>query len=500
MSAVFDVYLLSKNVGQLTFNDDATMAFQYSKDYVDNAVAGTPILSVRFPIRSEAYNNKETFIFLSNLFPEGKVMERIEKILRLNSEDIQRLIEVMGGDFAGAIELFPQDYLKPALGQSKKLNETQLSNLINKIEVNPFHVNDKNHKEDGTPNRTRMSLAGAQPKLPVFVEINDDGNLNFYDSLDQPSTHIIKPPRNDKEFPYLVINEYICMTAAARSGLTVAPVTLLDYHNADGDEDTALLVERYDRKISGGHIERIHQEDLCQICGFPPGSKYEMNTDTGMPGYKAGPGIKELFTTIRDKSTLPIKDLQECGFRIFFSIICGNDDAHAKNFSFLHLDNGRLTLTPAYDLVSTQVYPLEHLMAMNFGAVRCVQEIKRSDLDLYFQDTGLGGRQLMKIYLRFCDEALSSILSVIKEVSADLYLDSEIRMVSKLADISTANHTLLVKRLEEYSHGVTPVYPGPENRKTKPFESKRTHGATANHPDSKHKQTKPFGSNHNRRE
>jgi serine/threonine-protein kinase HipA len=456
MSAVFDVYLLSKNVGQLTFNDDATMTFQYSKDYVDNAVKGTPVLSVRFPIRSEVYDNKETFIFLSNLFPEGKVMERIEKILRLNSEDIQRLIEVMGGDFAGAIEVFPVGYQKPASGQSKKLNETELSSLINTIESNPFHVNDK---KEGALNRTRMSLAGAQPKLPVFVDINNDGDLEIYDSLDQPSTHIIKPPRNDKEFPYLVINEYICMMAAAGAGLTVAPVTLLDYHDSDGIEDTALLVERYDRNISDDSIERIHQEDLCQICGFPPGSKYEMNTATRFPGYKAGPGIKELFTTIRDKSTLPIKDLQECGFRVLFSIICGNDDAHAKNFSFLHLDNGSLELTPAYDLVSTQVYPLEHLMAMNFGKVRTVQEIKRSDLDLFFQDAGLLGRPLMKIYLKFCDKALSSILSVIEEVSADLYLDSEIRMVNKLADISTENHKILVKRLEGYSHGVTPVSP-----------------------------------------
>jgi len=475
MSAVFDVYLLSRNVGQLTFNDDATMAFQYSNNYVDNAVKSTPILSVRFPIRSEAYDNRETFIFLSNLFPEGKVMARIENILRLNSEDIQRLIEVMGGDFAGAIELFPAGYQKSPSGQSKKLNENELSSLINNIESNPFHVNDnalvvsrmspagvqpQSDKEEGAQNRTRMSLAGAQPKLPVFVEINNDGDLEIYDSLDQPSTHIIKPPRNDKEFPYLVINEYICMTAAAGAGLTVAPVTLLDYHNSDGVEDTALLVERYDRKISGDCIERIHQEDLCQICGFPPGSKYEMNTATGFPGYKAGPGIKELFTTIRDKSILPIKDLQECGFRILFSIICGNDDAHAKNFSFLHLDSGSLELTPAYDLVSTQVYPLEHLMAMNFGAVRTVQEIKRSDLDLFFQDAGLLGRPLMKIYLKFCDKALSSILSVIKEVSANLYLDSEVRMINKLADISTANHKHLVERLQEYSHGASAAYSG----------------------------------------
>ncbi len=133
MSAAFDVYLLSINVGQLTFNDDATIAFQYSKNYIDNAVKGTPILSVRFPIRSEAYNNRETFIFLSNLFPEGKVMAIIEKILRLNSEDIQRLIEVMGGEFAGAIELFPLGYQKSPSGQSKKLNERELSSLINNI-------------------------------------------------------------------------------------------------------------------------------------------------------------------------------------------------------------------------------------------------------------------------------------------------------------------------------------------------------------------------------
>ncbi len=47
MSAVFVVYLRSKNVAKLTFTDDATMVFEYSKDYADNAVEGTPILSAR---------------------------------------------------------------------------------------------------------------------------------------------------------------------------------------------------------------------------------------------------------------------------------------------------------------------------------------------------------------------------------------------------------------------------------------------------------------------
>jgi len=70
----------------------------------------------------------------------------------------------------------------------------------------------------------------------------------------------------------------------------------------------------------------------------------------------------------------------------------------------------------------------------------------------------------MKIYLKFCDKALSSILSVIEEVTAGLDLDSGIQMVNKLAAVSTANHKLLVERLEEYSHGISAVYSGSEHK------------------------------------
>ena len=42
--------------------------------------------------------------------------------------------------------------------------------------------------------------------------------------------------------------------------------------------------------------------------------------------------------------------------QIIFCFLIGNGDAHAKNFSVIYL-GGRAELAPAYDLLSTTVYP-----------------------------------------------------------------------------------------------------------------------------------------------
>jgi len=453
MSKVFDVYLLSQKTGCLTFSDVDKLSFVYDEEYVSNAVVGTPILSVSMPIQKEQYGDKATYIFLSNLFPEGDIREIIDSILKSNTDSLDRIVTAMGGDVAGAIEMYPQGYVraKSVIADSAvALPETKISALINEIESNPFHILD----DDKQPvRRTRMSLAGAQPKLPV-VALKEGPTTKILDALDRPSTHIIKPPRQDGKFKCLVFNEYICMKAAQNSGLTVANVELLDFTNSAENEDTALLVERYDRQVDGINANRIHQEDLCQITSMLPINKYEMNTETGFPGYKVGPGVKELFSVIRTKTKTPIVDIQECGYRILFNIICGNDDAHAKNFSFLHLSDGTLALTPAYDLVSTQLYSsLEHLMAMNFGTVREVDKITRSDLDLFFKDAELTGRPLIKLYLKFCDRALAAILNEVQLVLAtdDINVESDIRLIGQLSAIATKNHKQLVSALKDYA-------------------------------------------------
>ncbi|WP_433994935.1 hypothetical protein [Bradyrhizobium genosp. SA-4] len=35
------------------------------------------------------------------------------------------------------------------------------------------------------------------------------------------------------------------------------------------EKEIAIIVERYDRQVSGNDITRIHQEDICQAVGNP---------------------------------------------------------------------------------------------------------------------------------------------------------------------------------------------------------------------------------------
>jgi len=52
---------------------------------------------------------------------------------------------------------------------------------------------------------------------------------------------------------------------------------------------------------------------------------------------------------------------------VIFNYLIGNADAHGKNFSLLY-DEGKPRLAPAYDLLSTAVYPeLAPKMAMKIG-------------------------------------------------------------------------------------------------------------------------------------
>ena len=50
-----------------------------------------------------------------------------------------------------------------------------------------------------------------------------------------------------------------------------------------------------------------------------------------------------------------LPSLVECVRRTVFNILCGNDDAHLKNWSLVYRDRRNAVLSPAYDLVCTAV-------------------------------------------------------------------------------------------------------------------------------------------------
>ena len=122
-----------------------------------------------------------------------------------------------------------------------------------------------------------------------------------------------------------------------------------------------LLVKRYDRieQKDKSHPVRLHQEDFCQALGIPPHLKYQN---------EGGPSLMDCFSLIRKVSSLPAVDLKNLLDTVIFNLIIINNDAHAKNFSFLFSQQNTVRLAPAYDLLSTGYYSeLSPKMAMKIG-------------------------------------------------------------------------------------------------------------------------------------
>jgi serine/threonine-protein kinase HipA len=208
----------------------------------------------------------------------------------------------------------------------------------------------------------RLSLAGAQVKLPVVLDSTSGGVTRVALPLgDTPSTHIIKP--EPVRFPGLAENEAWCMALARRIGLDAAESWTERMGNVP-----CLISKRYDR-VQGGSgeiVSRLHQEDFCQALGYPSSRKYQQ---------EGGPSLRECFQMIRDWSTTSVLDIRHMLDAVIFAAITGNADAHGKNHSFVYAQGTR-RMAPLYDQVCTMAWPeLSTTLSMKIGSASNLAEV-----------------------------------------------------------------------------------------------------------------------------
>lgn len=335
-TAGLDVYFRDRLVGRLRLDEQRRFAFQYETEWIEDSHA-IPI-SISLPLRLEPYAADSARPFFANLLPEGEIRRLITRRFGVSERNDYALLEKIGGECAGAFSVLPQG-LRPAESPGyRALDEDELHNIIAELPRKPLLAG-----EEGV----RLSLAGAQNKLPVYME---SGNV-FIARGNSPSTHIIKLPIPG--FKETVENEAFCMALAGKTGLLVPGVFIRK------NMDILLVVERYDRRREpDGKVTRLHQEDFCQALGILPDQKYES---------EGGPSLQQCFTLIRENSIRPAADQKSLLSWVIFNAIIGNADAHAKNLAILYTARGP-QLAPFYDLLSTQIYPeLSEKYAMKIG-------------------------------------------------------------------------------------------------------------------------------------
>lgn len=338
------VWIAGRRVGELIRKANGNLQFRYDAGYEG------PSISQSLPVQARAHGHQVARAVFGGLLPEGDVRHVLARNLGLSEGNDYGLLEQVGGDVAGAITLLGPDVEPPTEPASEPLDDQRLAQVLRELPQRPLAAD----AEQGI----RLSLAGAQPKVPIII--SDDGTMALPTNSGAPTTHILKP--GPQRFPGLVDNEGFCMALARACELPVAAVRKA----VTTTGAPYLIIERYDRDLTTDPIRRLHQEDFCQALGVRADKKYEQ---------EGGPTVAQCADLIRRCTPVPAQELPRFLRAVAFSWIVGNCDAHGKNYSLLY-DKGAPTLSPLYDIVSTVVYPeLTKRLAMSIGAARSIDEV-----------------------------------------------------------------------------------------------------------------------------
>lgn len=180
-----------------------------------------------------------------------------------------------------------------------------------------------------------ITIPGVQPKLSLNLQKNtEDPKKSRLTIVGLWGEYILKP--QSEKFKNLPENEDLIMHLAEIAGIETAKHTLLKTEVGD----LVYLTKRFDR-LNG---KKVPMEDFCQLAGQLSADKYKSSME------KAGALIQKYSSTLyRTTDTIKFFEIA------LFSFLIGNSDMHLKNFSIIKDAENQYKLSPAYDLLSSNL-------------------------------------------------------------------------------------------------------------------------------------------------
>ncbi len=315
----FRVSLGEVVVGYLSEGDAGRASFRFLAEY--RQLSCRPVLSQSFEDDLEKiYRGKRNELpsFFANLVPEGPLRDLVETSLGIAPGDDMSLLEAVGRDLPGAVEIIAAE---------------EVENLL---ENGAADSNGSLPEEEAEEGFLRFSLAGVQLKFSVLREAEKLA-LPVHN---QRGEWIVK--LDSARFPHLVENEFAVLEWARGAGFEVPECyvqpssTLAPALQSYAIPETNLLViRRYDRDGA----RRIHQEDFAQVVSLPPRLKYDQ--------------ISYEQCALLVRQIVSEEAYFEFVRRLVFMVTSGNTDAHLKNWSLIYDDGINASLSPLYDQVCT---------------------------------------------------------------------------------------------------------------------------------------------------
>lgn len=301
--------------------DNGKFLFNYGKSYLERISAAQPAISIyepELPLQAGALPLPQGLNMagcLRDSAPDAwgrrVIINRKLGLKGADAADLNELTYLLesGSDRIGALDFQPS----PTECAPRSATNARLEELLEAAE----------RIEKGLPLTPELdeallhgsSIGGARPKA----------------LLEDHGAKYIAKFSSDTDLYNVVKAEFIAMRLAARAGLDVASVKLVEAANK-----TTLLVERFDRERSGAGWSRKLMVSALTILGL-----------ADMTARYASYEI--LAEVIRRRFAKPKQTLREMFERLVFNVLCGNTDDHARNHAAFW-DGETLTLTPAYDI------------------------------------------------------------------------------------------------------------------------------------------------------
>jgi serine/threonine-protein kinase HipA len=323
-------------VGRWVIPASGPMELSYEPSWVASEEARPLSLSLPLNLDGVPIKGEKVGFFFDNLLPDSpSIRQRVRAHFHTRSADPFDLLEAIGRDCVGALQLLPDD--DTPVG-TKKIDVTPMTDR--EVEALLLATTSPAGPTTTEQDELRISLAGAQEKTALTWH---QGRWCKPHGA-TPTTHIFKLPLGliggrQMDMRASLENEWLCAQLLRGYGLPVAACEVKQF-----GATKALAVTRFDRTLhsSGRYWLRLPQEDLCQATGTPGSMKYEAD---------GGPGLVDIARVLQG-SEVRDDDLGTLlRAQLLFWMLAATD-GHAKNFSIRLLAQGRYRLTPLYDVLS----------------------------------------------------------------------------------------------------------------------------------------------------
>jgi len=322
-----DVYKGEALAGTLTRLADGGTAFTYSEAYL---AGGGPAVASTLPVRPEPFVTRSGAVpaFFAGLLPEGVRLQAVIAAVKTSADDELSLLLAVAGDAVGDVIVVPAGAPPSLPGGVPNLTDPEAVSFrelfARSIDPSGAHLD--------------RAIPGLQEKL-------SDAVVSF-PLRRRAAPSILK--LNTPASPRIVENEAFFLSLARACGFQVPRFEVI----RDRDGQSGLLVERFDRVLSGGTVVRVAQEDACQFLGKWPAYKYRV-------------GINDIAGRMVELASSPQAAVLDLLCQVGFAWAIGNGDLHAKNLSLQWRPDARVVApSPVYDVVSTLPYPVDQHLAL----------------------------------------------------------------------------------------------------------------------------------------